>query len=293
MAGKIKDIIPESMKQPLRPLQKAAAQLKTSYLMKFSRIHPAPVIILGNPKSGTSAIAALVARAAGKTVIIDMFHLIKEPDFREQLYGGEMPLRDLMERYKFYFSTEIIKETHLTFFYDQLAEYFPQAKFAIVVRDPRANIRSILNRLKIPGNLEVLPESYLDNYNSVEVKGWRLQLEGKLPDVPGDNYIERMAHRWNIAADVYLQHPDRVVLMRYEDFMQDKVGAIGNLTRQLGWEPLNDISDKVDVQYQPRGDRSIAWREFFGSENLRRIETICGDRMQKFNYQPSSPNPST
>ncbi|HIK11901.1 MAG TPA: sulfotransferase [Oscillatoriaceae cyanobacterium M33_DOE_052] len=293
MAGKIKDIIPESIKQPLRPLQKAASQLKTSYLMKFSRIHPAPVIILGNPKSGTSAIAALVGRAAGKTVIIDMFHLIKEPNFRELLYSGEMPLRDLMERYKFYFSTEIIKETHLTFFYAQLAEYFPQAKFAIVVRDPRANIRSILNRLKIPGNLEVLPDSYLDNFNSVEVKGWRLQLEGKLPDVPGANYIERMAHRWNIAADVYLQHPDKVVLMRYEDFMQDKVGTIGKLTRQLGWEPVNDISDRVDVQYQPRGDRSIAWREFFGAENLRRIETICGDRMQQFNYQPSSPDTST
>jgi hypothetical protein len=43
----------------------------------------------------------------------------------------------------------------------------------------------------------------------------------------------------------------------------------------------------VDVQYQPRGDRGVSWLEFFGRENLRRIEGICGGRMAQLGYRPT------
>ena len=49
---------------------------------------------------------------------------------------------------------------------------------------------------------------------------------------------------------------------------------------------MNDISDKVDRQYQRRGDRNVSWPDFFGPDNLARIERICGDRMQRFGYLP-------
>jgi hypothetical protein len=79
-----------------------------------------------------------------------------------------------------------------------------------------------------------------------------------------------------------------MILVRYEDFMKDKVGEIVGLARRLGLEPAYDIADRVDTQFQPRGRlRGIPWLDFFGADNLAQIETICADRMQQFGYLPA------
>ncbi|MGV2831201.1 hypothetical protein [Myxosarcina sp. GI1(2024)] len=60
--------------------------------------------------------------------------------------------------------------------------------------------------------------------------------------------------------------------------------AIANLAERIGCECIDDISAQVNVQYQPRGARNVNLVEFFGIDNLRRIETICADRMKYFDY---------
>jgi hypothetical protein len=78
-----------------------------------------------------------------------------------------------------------------------------------------------------------------------------------------------------------------MVLIKYEDFMKDKAATIMGLARALGRQPRHDISDKVDVQYQSRGDRDVKWVDFFGPNNLARLERICAVRMAAFGYVPS------
>jgi len=76
-----------------------------------------------------------------------------------------------------------------------------------------------------------------------------------------------------------------MTLAKYEDFMSDKCRYIAELAKQLGVPKRNNIDSKVDIQYQPRGkDRHVSWEEFFGKQNLKRIERICGTRMEKFGY---------
>jgi len=99
-----------------------------------------------------------------------------------------------------------------------------------------------------------------------------------------------MAEDWNTAVDGYLARPDVFILIRYEDFVADKVGAIARLAAELGLPAAQDIDAWTDVQYQPRGDRDISWQEFFGPENLARIERICGDRMARFGYHRTGPD---
>jgi hypothetical protein len=78
-----------------------------------------------------------------------------------------------------------------------------------------------------------------------------------------------------------------MTLVRYEDFVKDKVGEITRLVRRMGLESVNDINGEVNVQYKPRGrNRDIPWDEFFGSENLARIEAICGKSMKRLGYSP-------
>jgi len=73
--------------------------------------------------------------------------------------------------------------------------------------------------------------------------------------------------------------------IRYEDFERDKVGAIGRLAEQFGLTAPHDILARVDVAYQPPGDRSVSWDRFFGLATLARIEAIGAEAMRERGYR--------
>ena len=277
----MKQIIPEFIKQPVRVLREIPKDIKAAYLNQASSIHPKPIIILGHQKTGTTAIAALLGKATGKTFIIDPLLRVKRQDeVRDKLYNNELFLQDFIRRNKLFFSFDIIKDPNFSFLYEEVRECFPNAKYIFINRDPRDNLRSILNRLKIPGNLPKLNNSDLDKLP----QNWRIAIEGKHPSVSGSNYIEKLAHRWNIAAENYIKNRDSMVYISYEDFMKDKNAAIYNLAKKIGLKPEHDISKQVDVQYQPRGDHNTTWLDFFGKNNLHQINDICADKIKLFNY---------
>jgi hypothetical protein len=202
----------------------------------------------------------------------------------DALHGGKLALRDFVLSTRLSFARDIVKEPLLTFLYDQLVGLFPSARFMMILRDPRDNIRSILDRLKVPGFLE-----HIDPYDFSEINPvWRRVIDGSLIGLKGANYIEMLAVRWNKAVDIYLENANNITLIRYEDFLNDKVGAINQLALQLGYDAVNDISGKVDIQFQPPGNRDVRWQEFFGTANLDRINLICGERMQRVGYRPGS-----
>lgn len=264
-------------------LVRNSKKLGEVYRHSFSRVNPSLIIILGHQKTGTSAIAALLAEATNKSVTVDFFHRNYErlPFAQERLYKGDLIFSDFIMSNKLYFSKDIVKEPELTFFYKELLGFFPDAKFVFVVRDPRATIRSVLNRLDIPGNLECLGEEYLESIKSLKI--WRFALSGKLPNVLGETYIDKLAHRWNLAAETYLNNCEHITIVKYERFNQNKKESIEQLAGSLGLAVEADISDNVDTQFQPRGNHIVTYADFFGN-NLERIESVCGEQMNKFGY---------
>ena len=263
------------------------SKIENQDLFKKGTIHPSPIIVLGNQKSGTTAIATLLGKATKKTFAIDPWFQIQNKldiksqiNLQKQLYENSSELRHFIEQNKRYFYYDLIKEPNFTFLDKDVRKCFPQAKFIFINRDPRDNIRSILNRLKIPGNLERLSDRQL---NSMTL-GWQLVMEGKYPSVPGDNYIERLAYRWNVAADNYLKSPDSTIYITYEDFLKNKKAIIISLAEEIGLSIKRDISKHLDIQYQPKGNNDMSWEEFFGRENLAKINNICGNKIKIFNY---------
>jgi hypothetical protein len=246
---------------------------------KLARVNKTPILVLGNQKSGTTVIAALLAAYSGLSVTLDIDEMKAEVEIL--LHKGETTLSEFVSKSRLDFSRAIVKEPRLTFLFEQLAECFPQARFVLVARDPRQNIRSILNRLSIPGNL-VNPSQNQLNEISPE---WTLVLDGSFLGLEGQNYIEMMAARWNFAADIYLHNTDRIILVRYEDFLKDKVGEISSLANVLELSQKKDIAEMVDIQYQRAGKSDVSIIEFFGRENLMRIERICESRMKDLGYQ--------
>lgn len=249
------------------------------------RLPERPVLIGGSPKSGTTAIAMLLGVATETEVASDPFHRLDQRgvDFRDGLYTGRIPIAQLIDDHPDVFAAGIIKDPNFAFFIGPLLKRFPHSHFVFIVRDPRANIRSILNRLAIPGDA---PQEAVDATLRKLPEGWRRVLTGRTPDVGGSDYIERMAHRWNAAVDVYRTYVDRVRLVTYEEFNRDKEAAISSLAADVGLFVKRALGAAADRQFQPRGDRGLEWVEFFGERNLATIDRICEDRMRPLGYAP-------
>jgi hypothetical protein len=246
----------------------------------FIKINKNPILILGNQKSGTSAIAALLASATGYQATIDI-RGIYEP-IQTRIHSRTLSFAEFVKKNKVDFSKEIIKEPCLTLLFDDLAAYFRHPKFVFIVRDPRDNIRSILNRLNLPGNLE--NENQHPQYVDISPE-WKLVVNGRWLGLSGENYIELLSERWNLMSQIYLKNAPTIEMIRYEDFLKNKRQSIENLAAKLALGVKFDISDKVNVQYQPKGDRSVTWLDFFGKENLARLERRCKNMMEHFGYK--------
>ncbi len=246
---------------------------------QLATVNKTPVIVLGNQKSGTSAIAHLLADFGGLSKTVDIPPLWDSTVI--EIIKGHIEFLHIVNHHKFYFSKELIKEPNMTFFAPQVMEVFPESRCVFVIRDPRDNIRSLLNRIKIPGHLKEIDKLLLQGIR----EGYKLILNAKRWEIDqAENYIGVLSHRWNKAVDNYLLCKDRMILIKYEDFLVDKYRFIADLANQLGIRQKADIADKLDIQYQPRGIHNVSWQEFFGQENLARIERICGSRMKEFGY---------
>lgn len=254
-----------SVRRRLRPPQRTTPRL----------------VVLGHQKSGTSAIAALVARRAGLTVSIDIAALWGRDGVG--FLTGREPLSQVVRAHPDGFDCQVLKEPNLTFQADQVRAQWPDARWLFVVRDPRETLRSMLQRNGLPGHQRALLDGQLDHPDA----RWMLlepELWGAEPDA---TYIEVAAHRWCLAADAWHRHRHSAELVQFESFLADKHGTIDRIVDALGLTRAHPISDAVDRPYQPPGDRSIGWARFFGADNLARVEAVCAERMPWFGYEPT------
>jgi hypothetical protein len=239
------------------------------------------LFVLGNEKSGTSAIASLLGAVSGASTTIDIPGTWEPVQTR--LHSGLASLDDVVLANPVEFSRRIVKEPVLTFELEGLRRAFPEAGFVLVVRDPRENIRSILNRLGLPGDAAHLTPQHIESVGAVW-STWRTVIYNGWLGIPQEHYIESLAGRWNVAADVHLQNHGLVELARYEDFIRDKPGYIRGLAERCRLPIRRPIEHLVDVQYQPRGQTGVSWQVFFGRRNLDRITEVCGRRMALLGY---------
>jgi hypothetical protein len=252
---------------------------------RFKPLSQSPIFVLGNQKAGTTAIAAILAVATRLSVTQDFFFRLPVREL-ESLFLGKGDFSHFISTHRVPFSRDIIKDNSLTFFLPALRKNFPNAQYLFIIRDPRDNIRSILNRLGIPGGLSSLSQEEISKAYVNPIWGWLI--EGKWPPTQGRTYIEKMAHRWNLATKVFLDSPDTIPFVKYEDFRHDKQVTIKRTAAELGLDSPGKIAHILDRPFQKPGDNSATWLEFFGGENLSTIETICGPIMCDFGYKPST-----
>lgn len=241
------------------------------------QINTKKIFVLGNQKSGTTAIAWLIAHYGELTKTLDIPELWKE---ERKIYSGKRTLASFVMSHPQVFSAQLIKEPCLTFLYGELEEIFPDSRYVFIIRHPADNIRSILDRLKVPGHLE-------NAELNTERNTWKDVFYGTLlGSLKEEHYIARLAKRWVLSAETYLKNRDKMLLIRYEDFLLDKHRCIHSASQQLGIDEKNDVEHFLDMQHQSRGvTRGIPWSECFQEINIEIIRTICGPYMEYFDYK--------
>ncbi|MGB0652288.1 MAG: sulfotransferase domain-containing protein [Thermoplasmatota archaeon] len=257
------------------PARLARRGLRT--LRRAAGLNKDAVFVFGNQRSGTTVIAALLAEHARLAATLDLKGSSVEE--HEAFVKEELPLKDFLRRHRHQFSVGLVKEPALTLFYDRLATTFRLERAAFVIRDPRQNIRSILNQANVPGDLEGWPDL------GAVTPAWQRIVDSRWLGIPGDDYIANLAHRWNAIMDIYLERTERLTLVRYEEFQRDKAGTIWRLADELGLPHRQNIRRKVDVQYQRPGDAKVDLAAFYGATNLATIHDICGERMDRLGYR--------
>lgn len=254
------------------------ALLKERLRSVFAVPHPSPLLIFGNQKSGTSAIAGLMGAASGLRVQID-FRGAWEP-YLTPLMQGKTRIADFVRQNAWAFSAPIVKEPCLTFIATALLDHFGCEKGVFIVRNPYQNIRSILDRLGIPGDLK----EFHPVPDAVPNRSWRSVMAGSDLGFESDHYISIQARRWQRACEVYLKDPKRYFLVRYEDFSADKKGKVTEILTRFGLPSDRPFETLLDHQFQSKGRPNRDLAKFFGPENLGRIDSICRPYMERLGY---------
>ncbi len=242
-----------------------------------------PVVVLGNQKSGTSAIAGLLAEFTGSTSTLDIYTEIRRQDLIS-VVTGSLPVCSFVRRHRRSFSRDIVKHPNLTLVYPEIRSCLPEARYVFVIRDPRDNIRSILDRLSLSGDTSRLDPDVWSGLSPA----WQRILDGNWMGLESSSPVEALARRWSYVARKYLEDASRLHLCRYEDFLEDKAGEIGRVAEAVGLKPLPTADLRLDYQFQPAGrNRDVAAADFFSSGNLDLIEQVTAAEMEALGYEPS------
>ena len=240
------------------------------------------VLVCGMPKSGTTAIAQLLGAACELSVCSDPFYMLDKEgiEFRNQLFTSQITLEVLWRTYRSIFKGQLIKDPNFPLLMDQLVGFLPNARYVFLVRDPRQNIRSVLNRLNLPGD-----PSTVDLNNMLLPSTWRNLLIGVDPFMPGENYVERLAWRWVFSTEKLRCYREKGVWVRYEDFKANRQKVIESIAGQLNLKVRRDIADKVDIQFQPAGNSHVKIDNFFSPRALRSINEIVQKQALAIGYE--------
>lgn len=254
------------------------------HVRSLTRPWPSPqVIVLGNQKSGTTAIANLLAEAAQLSVTLDIHAEIRFGLLDDLARSTSPDMQRLLRSYRQELMRHVVKEPELTWHASALQRALPEAAFVGIVRHPLENIRSIYDRIGLSGRAASLQEA-----ERLSVAWRRICDVSWHPDVTTSHPALMLAHRWRLHLEAMHACDRALIMQRYEDFNDAPQAAISALCKALGLpaQPLPDRS--LHRSYQPRGaTRGIAPEDFFGSELVGAIWDVCGEAAAALGYTPS------
>jgi hypothetical protein len=242
------------------------------------------IVFLGHHKAGTTAISSLLAHGTKLSLSSDPIYTFSpnSSSTLEKLFNDSDAFIHIAEKNPHIFFQKVVKEPDYVLSMETILNLYPHSDFVFIARDPHKIIRSILNRLSIDGKttLQKIPCDKMFNYTP----SWDYIINGDPKINDSFSVIERLAHRVEKTTLAYIRYSDNILLIKYEDFLQNKSKSISDLADKLDLIFYQNIDNLVDKQFQPKGDNKLPIKEFFDEENYDLIKKICNQTITHFKY---------
>lgn len=227
------------------------------------------IFVLGHQKSGTSAIACLLSEMACLSLTNDLHRGNKDHEAYRKAHFYIQGQKELISKYAYELSREIVKEPELSFFYGALKEFNPNAKFIYIARRPKFIIKSILSRLGARQSSEqIYEESFYKQMNAAPL--WK-DITGFSSGV---DIISHLACRIEKLDKLFLENKNDIILLKYESFFSDKSKTLMKALVDLGVSKKAAVDHLLDKQFQPKGT-NVSPSEYFSAEEVKLIESVC------------------
>lgn len=148
-------------------------------------------------------------------------------------------------------SDDIWENLHL------VREIIPNYRICLLIRDPRDNAISIMNK----------------NFGPCEIYHASLFVRHRM-----DAYIA--------LAD---SDPERAITLKYEDLLCDPIGSVKRMENFVGATITPDVERKID-ELDVKRDNHQKWRKL-DNDSLAASEFVFGDLLDRFNYERGSAVP--
>lgn len=235
------------------------------------------LFITGNQKSGTSAIASLLGRAASLPVSIDFQREMYDPKFHH-VRAGKMSFQSFMRRNALDLNSGIVKEPNLAVLLPLLLREYPDEKVYVVTRHPLHNIRSICDRLGCRSDERAIEVAKRQN------PAWKIIASGQDLNCEGGSISEVLAQRWLAIYTEALSFRRDIKLIRYEDFVSDKQKFLDSMCNELELSSCAIKDQELSKQFQPRGRNADDLEGWFEPRDLQSCWSHTSDIARSLGY---------
>lgn len=258
--------------QPFRPAYRALRRWAQNLP---ARVNRDLILVAAHPRSGSTAVATLLARHTGLRAFTETGPWTRE--FDAAVYTGQVHFSRVLHKYRYEFSHDLMSAADATCILPQMKAALPGMRTVYVVRDPRDTICSLVERI--------------NNYDlsTFEVRDPRfrwLDVDWLIHDE--SNPHRKLARRWCLFLDIATSIED-VFYFRYEDFCSDKPRCISHIADRLGLRHAVSTVEGWDEQYSKHDRRPIhgpgRWRKMMPAPIARDVEAICRSYMERFGYR--------
>lgn len=201
-------------------------------------------------------------------------------------------LRSLLQRFGIYPIRYLDKTIANCFRVDVLRSVFPEAEFILLVRDPRANISSMIEgwshvdrfgKPQLTPIIESISDATVEHWTYPAPPGWQEVVNRPLPEICAWSWKQHIEY----ALDFLTSSPP-LVRVRYENLRDNPRDTLSRLASTLDTEITEDL--KAFLMETPESDTTVSsprrgkWRKK-NEEAIRSILPMVRETAQRIGYE--------
>ena len=273
---------------------------------------PKPVLVIGCPRAGTSALLDLLVRSPELGSVHSEGHILWDPYHHPRDRGWDsdaLGRADVSDRERAYIYRAISMFKRAPRFVDKTAEnclripylleLFPDASFVFLRRGAAGNVNSLIEawrarprfvKYRLPETLDGLGELSGDRWSFALIPEWRRLRQASLEEICAHQYVACNEAALDALADV---DPSRCLDVSYERMFSDPLATARELYGSLGLEFTPEIEeyaaalDRTPSSTALTAPRPDKWRQQ-NPEAIERILPLTAATELRLGYEPPS-----